>query len=206
MSKLDPVTRGRLQLFLIGLLFIGPVILAWLIYGGRIEWQPESGTQHGELIEPVVMLPDFAPDPTPDDTGNNEPATSEARLRDKWSLIVFDDGACADVCMKTLHETRQVREALGRDRDRIQRLLIISGKRPDAGFLETEHPRLIVLDTAGPTGEALADAARIEKNEVAGTVFLVDPLGNLIMRFPAGTGMKGIHKDLKKLLKISRIG
>jgi hypothetical protein len=116
---------------------------------------------------------------------------------------VVDELECGVLCKEVLRETRQIRRALGRDRDRVQRLFYLDGSEPDMKFFTDEHPELIVLQPESPAGQELL--AAIGGRE-SGDIFLADPLGNLIMRFPSGTGMRGIHKDLKLLLKISRIG
>ena len=91
MSGLDPVTRGRVQLLMVALVFLGPLLLAWLIYAGRLDWGPDSGTAHGVLLQSPVTLPgDELVGAAPDDPDRS------ARLRAKWSLVIFDRGDCAE--------------------------------------------------------------------------------------------------------------
>ncbi|MFQ5635935.1 MAG: hypothetical protein ACE5G3_11490 [Gammaproteobacteria bacterium] len=187
-----PANRGRRQFLLLTAFFLGPLVLAFIIYYG-FDWRPAGSTEHGELLQPPVRLPEVTL-ATPDTGG-------AVRLRRKWSLIVITDGGCHDRCQKTLYETRQVRQALSRDRDRLQRVALISGDF-DRDMLELQHPDLIIVTDDMPAaalGETLGDMER-------DYIYLADPLGNLMMRFPRDTGMKGIHTDLKKLLKLSRIG
>jgi len=190
----DSRTPGRLRLIMLGAIFLGPLFIAYFLYGSG-GWRPAAGTEHGELLEHPGLLP-----ATPLTSGGGD---APANFHGKWSLIVVDEDQCGETCKEVLRETRQVRRALGRDRDRVQRLFYLNDGDPDREFFTNEHPGLIVLEPQSLAGQELL--AAIGDREV-GDVFLADPLGNLIMRFPNGTGMKGIHKDLKLLLKISRIG
>jgi hypothetical protein len=198
MNGPDPVRKGRLQLILIGAVFLGPLFLAWLIFDDRTGWEPGPGTQHGELLQPVPLLPDIAL--------SEGPQEFPPGFRGKWSLIVFDAGDCGELCRQALDETLRIRLALGRDRDRVQRLLYVAIENPAFELPEELQNNLIVLEHGSSAGDALITAAGLDATVTTGDIFLADPLGNLIMRFPRNTGMKGIHEDLKKLLKISRIG
>ena len=185
-------TTGRLQLILIGLVFIGPLIVSFIVYFGGV-WKPENRSINGVLLEEPSLLPD---DPFSD-------AISTSSFRKKWSLIHITRGACDEACRESLYATRQVRQALNRDKDRVQRVLCDIGAAADKEFLKKEHPGLFVVSDEYP-------ACSVFLELIAGTsvsdVFLADPLGNLILRFPPDTGMRGIHRDLKKLLRVSRIG
>ena len=187
--------KGRLQLILIGAIFLGPMLIAYVLYESVGGWTPDAGTQHGDLLRPPGSLPDVA-------LAARESGAAP-RFRGKWSLIVFSAGDCADVCQTALYETRQIHRALGHDRDRVQRFLYTASDAQNLASIESEHPELIVLARGSPASRALLEAVG---DHATGDVFLADPRGNLIMRFPTGTGMRGIHEDLKKLLKISQIG
>lgn len=187
----DGRSTGRLQLVLIGLVFIGPLVISFIVYFGGV-WKPENSSIHGILLETPKLLPD-------------DPFSTEiqpSRFREKWSLIHVTQGPCDNKCRESLYETRQVREALNRDRDRLQRVLCGAASELDAAFLAAEHARLIVIDNDFPACTILRESATVTSDNV----FLADPLGNLIMRFPKDTGMRGMHRDLKRLLRVSRIG
>jgi cytochrome oxidase Cu insertion factor (SCO1/SenC/PrrC family) len=184
---------GRRQFLMLGLFFLGPLVLAFIIYYG-FDWRPAGSTEHGELLSPPVVLTDAD---LGDERGGEVP-----KFRRKWSLIVLMDDGCDETCQAVLYETRQVRKALSRERDRTQRVMLISGEF-DRATVELQHPDLIILTSDDPvTREIEASLAGLERE----FIYLVDPLGNLMMRFPRDTTMKEIHTDLKKLLKLSRIG
>lgn len=185
--------RGRRQFLLLAAFFLGPLALAFVIYYG-FDWRPAGSTEHGELLRPVVKLPDVA-------LGEERNGVTPT-LRRKWSLIIITTEGCDAACQAVLYETRQVRTAMSRERDRIQRVLLI-GVETDRATIELQHPDLLIVDTSSPSGRTLAAALGDIDSEF---IYLADPLGNLMMRFPRDTGMKGIHTDLKKLLRLSRIG
>lgn len=189
----EQVNRGRRQFLMLAAFFLGPLVLAFVIYYG-FDWRPAGSTEHGQLLRPPTLLPEVAL--------GDERAGAVPTFRRKWSLIVIMDDGCAAECQAVLYETRQVREALSRERDRTQRVLLISGDF-DRATVELQHPDLIIV--TGDTSAAHA-LAGILNNVERDYIYLVDPLGNLMMRFPRDTGMKEIHTDLKKLLKLSRIG
>ena len=98
-----------------------------------------------------------------------------------------------------------MRYLLHRDLDRVRRILLYTGAPPDPAFVAEQHPDLLVADATG--GDAPALIASLPAPAVPGNaVYLVDPLGNLMMRYPATGSWQDMHKDLKKLLKLSRIG
>jgi hypothetical protein len=188
-------TGGRLQLILIGAVFLGPFILAWLLYDPDGEWLPETSTAHGELIAPVKLVPDANLSVPRDEQDSPYPGI--------WTLVHVGDGACGETCAKSLYKTRQVRKSLGKEDRRVQRIFFLTSETRFDPAMAEHHPGLKII-TADQT---LADEFRkaIEPYDTW-DIFLVDPLGNLIMRFTPGTGMKDMFKDLQKLLKISQIG
>jgi hypothetical protein len=118
-------------------------------------------------------------------------------------VLYVGRGDCDDACKETLRRTRQVRRALGKEMSRVQRLFVSTSGQPNSGFLAADQPGLLVM-----TDElASRDVVLTALGEFAeGDVFIADPLGNVVLRFPAGTTMKDMHEDLNLLLKASQIG
>lgn len=187
--------KGRRTLLLVALAFLGPMAVAMALYFTGFQWRPQGTTQHGILFQPARSLPDL-------------PMTllgakgGSASLAGKWTLVYIGPGDCAAECRQALVEMRQVRRALGRDMDRVQRLYLVTAGSVDRDFLATEHPG-IGLAQGEPAATGLLQVVGAVQ---PGDIFLADPLGNLVMRYPAGTSMKGMHQDLQRLLKISTIG
>jgi hypothetical protein len=205
MNAPDPnaVRRGRRQLVLLAALFFVPLAIAFWMYYGPTGWRPSGDASKGDLIDPARPLAALALT-TADGT-----LTSPDFLRGKWSIVYVGDGLCDDRCRKALYLTRQSRIALNKDMDRVQRVFLVTGRCCDRGFLAQEHPDLVVArvdDDASaallgpfPTygGVPLADAGRI---------FIVDPLGNLLMSYAPTAPDKALLTDMKKLLRLSHIG
>ncbi len=199
----DSVRRGRRQLLLLAALFFVPLAIAFWMYYGPSGWRPSGDASKGDLIDPARPLAAMAL------TTTDGTQTQPDFLRGKWSLVYVGDGLCDDRCRKALYLTRQSRIALNKDMDRVQRVFLVTGRCCDRGFLAEEHPDLVVArvddDAAAallepfPTygGVPLADAGRI---------FIVDPLGNLLMSYAATAPDKALLTDMKKLLRLSHIG
>ena len=193
-----PETRSARKLLvpiLLALLFVGPFATAiFLYFYGGDDWRPAGSVAHGVLIE------------NPSSLGREPlqlPDGSATAFVGKWSLLYVGKGDCDTACQQALYEIRQVRQALGRETSRVQRYFIATSGTPDAELIRSAHPDLIVIDAA-VTGSNQVLAALGSYSEA--DVFVVDPLGNIMMRFPAGTSMKDMHKDLSLLLKASTIG
>jgi hypothetical protein len=161
------------------LLWVAAVCVAPLVLGTAaymLGWSPGTPSNYGELIPPRV-------------TPLNE-------LRGKWVLVTFDAAACDAYCERKLYVMRQVRRAQGKDMERIERLWVLT----DAG-----KPRADAL--------AASEGARITRNgnfgfpgNAADHIYVVDPLGNLMMRFPRDPDPSRVIKDLQRLMKYSRFG
>jgi hypothetical protein len=192
------VARGRRMLLGLAALFFVPLGLSfWLYYSGG--WRPAGTTNRGELITPARPLPDV-PFTLPD-------GTTSARaglLRDKWSLVYIGGGGCTEGCRQALWTMRQTRQLLAEDMDRVQRVFIVRSDCCNLEFLGNEHPGLEVVKADDPaTGDFFA---KFPATEPAHSIYIVDPLGNLMMRFDARDNPKGLLSDMKKLLKLSHIG
>lgn len=182
----------RLQLFLIAAIFLLPLLAAtWMYFSGSAP-RPSGTTNHGELIDPVVRLPDEL---------DGNPLVEQ--LADRWAIVYLLDGDCADACRAALYKQRQTRLMLGNDMNRLVRVLLHGSEAPDTLFVEREHAGLLVSGD-GPARQLLKDV-RPRGMEAEG-YYLIDPLGNLVMYFPLDIEPRDLVEDLEHLLKLSRIG
>ncbi|MDZ7788741.1 MAG: SCO family protein [Halofilum sp. (in: g-proteobacteria)] len=189
--------KGRWTLIGLFALFFGPLLFAMAWYAFAPGYTPPS-TPHGTLIEPAQPLEPFRLE-----SGGGETLTLE-ELRGQWYLVHFVPERCDEACRERLYETRQVRDALGEDRSRVRRLVVAGAGRSTPGLEDVleEHPRLVVMQGDGRSGFGRQFPAERSTD----TVFLVDPNGNLMMRFAPGVPAADMLEDLEKLLKLSRIG
>lgn len=183
-------SRARLSFIGIVLLFALPLLLAVGLYAGG--WRPLGRVNHGELINPPVDVSELRLAGGAD--GEMPPSSL---LTGQWSVVHVIESPCGSACNDELYRTRQVRTALGKDAGRVQRVaLTLNVPEPGAAAaLRREYPDLVVAGLGAPTAWA-----------TDGSVLLVDPLGNMILRYPPGYESSGLLKDLKRLLKLSKVG
>jgi hypothetical protein len=131
-------------------------------------------------------------------------------LRGKWTIAYVGDGACDERCRQALYLSRQSRIALNKDIDRVQRVFLATGACCDRAFLAAEHPDLTLVTLGDDPGsqELLAsipvlDGVPVER---AGRLYLIDPLGNLVLSYSSAAPDKALLTDVRKLLRLSHIG
>lgn len=184
-------------------LFAAPLLLAWLAITVFPDWKPETTTNYGDLIQPVRPLPAFSLE-TLEGT-----SIDETFLRGKWTIIYLRKGVCDRPCVEQLYNIRQIRLAQGKNIDRLQRLMLWSQEgASDAQRqeLQAHFPGQVIAPVSGE--EALLQVFSLDEQRpfAAGRVYLVDPLGNLMMKYEPGEEPRGMIKDLEKLLKYSGLG
>ena len=119
-------------------------------------------------------------------------------------IVYIGDGACNEACQRALWTIRQTRLLLAEDMKRVQRVFIATSDCCNTEFLEREHRGLDVVQPLDPAARELVAQFPAEQRDT--TVFVVDPLGNLMLRFDTRQNPKGLLKDIEKLLKLSHIG
>lgn len=178
--------RGRWQLLGLALVFFGPLLAAyWLYFSDGLE---RDSVNYGTLLSPPVSL--------------DAKLHFDTSLRGRWTLWVLPGQRCDNVCADALVTISQVRLATGREIDRIERALLTSPDDPLVSNSE-QHPGLHVFARNEVLGMELADAFG---TLAMGHIYIMDPVGNVIMRYPIAPERKPMLGDLKKLLKFSRIG
>jgi cytochrome oxidase Cu insertion factor (SCO1/SenC/PrrC family) len=187
---------GRLKMLMVLAVCATPVIASYFTY---FVIKPQARTNYSELITPTREMPEalamrnLAGDPV-----------TAASLHGQWLLVVVAGGACDALCEKQLYVQRQLRETLGREKDRVDKLWLI----PD-----TAAPRAAVLEaiSAGqPTTVLRVDATALAQwltpsqgQQLADHIYLVDPMGQWMMRTPANPDPGKLKRDLDRLLRAS---
>jgi cytochrome oxidase Cu insertion factor (SCO1/SenC/PrrC family) len=179
-----------LSLWLLGAIFVVPLLAAYVAY----FWFPPQGhVNYGELIAPHPL-----PDPALVEV-NGAPFRL-SQLKHKWVLLVADTAACDAYCREKLIYLRQLRLAEGKDAGRIERVWLVTDAAAPDPKIAAELPGLHVVRAAGSPLVAALPAAQ----SVADHIYVVDPLGNLMMRYPRDPDPKRILKDLSRLLRLSK--
>ncbi len=184
--------KARLQFVLIAFVFIGPLAVAtWLYYFGS-DLAPSERSNHGVLLEPIVNLDSELSDSTVLELHDNH-----------WLLLYANSGACDEPCQLSLYTQRQSRLMLGKEMDRLVRVFLHGDTAPDTVFLATEHPGMVAIEDAGL--QSLLQNKR-PADLPDGGFYLIDPLGNLVMYFRPDLDPSDMVSDIKRLLRLSRIG
>lgn len=191
----DPaaLTRsGRWKMVLLLLVCASPVIASYFTY---YVIRPEGRRSYGELIEPQRPLPDFN---GTDLQGHSVPLRS---LKDQWLLISVADSACDDACEKRLYMQHQLRESLGKEKDRLDWVWLRTGAAELPQRLRDGVSQATVLHVEA---QALTGwLAPSPGHRLQDHLYVVDPMGHWMMRFPAELDPKGVKRDLERLLRAS---
>ena len=182
---------AKTQLMLIAIVFFGPLLVAaWMYYGGHFA-QPTS-SNNGTLLEPITNLAEALPDIEVLDRGKGS-----------WLLVYPDAAICEESCQQALYTMRQARLMLGKEQGRLVRVFLHGDSPPDTVFLANEHQGLITTQEAD-LSSLLTNKKPAELPD--GGYYLVDPLGNLVMYFRPDMDPSEMVDDIKRLLRLSRIG
>lgn len=189
--------RQQKLLLITALLFAAPLLLAIALYikPGLIQFGAKN---HGLLVTPARPLDTIR-------LSVGDETKDKTMFEGKWTWTTFIEGPCAEVCAEQLYKSRQVRLALGKDMDRGQRLLVQVGEPAAlAPELLEAHPDLIVA-------KADSSSAWLPQFHVDGdalntdNLYLVDPLGNLMIYYPPSIEGPKILKDIQRLVRVSWI-
>lgn len=186
---------GRIKMLLVWAVCAAPVVASYFMY---YVVRPEGRTNHGALIQPVRAMPEAAALPLRNLQGAPVPPAS---LKGQWLLVSVASAECDAACERTLYLQRQLRESLGRDKDRIDRVWLVSGDAP------VREALLPALEQASVLRVSQTDLARWLQPEaghqLTDHLYLIDPRGDWMMRFPANVDFTKAKRDLTRLLKAS---
>lgn len=170
------------MILLVALVCAAPFVSAWIAY---YFYKPQGGKSYGTLL------------PTKSVVSTQEKDTLlDGKLKGKWVLIQTESQPCEAACREGLYASRQARTMLGRDKDRLVRVLVVKGALTKD--IVADHPELLVAPNID---------VRMASDPASPSVLLIDPLGNQVISFPKNSpDIKKMNADLMRLLKASRIG
>ncbi|MDP1651061.1 MAG: hypothetical protein Q8M01_23115 [Rubrivivax sp.] len=187
--------RGRMRMLLVLLVCAAPVVASYLTY---FVIRPEGRTNYGELILPTRSLPALALR-TLDGT-----EVAASTLRGQWLLVVVAPSSCGDTCQNKLFMQRQLREMLGRDSDRLDKVWFVTGDGPLAAPLRAAVEAGPAMTALRADREALARwLAPADGQALEDHLYVVDPLGAWMMRMPPAAEPSRVKRDLERLLRAS---
>ncbi|MEE9321273.1 MAG: SCO family protein [Granulosicoccus sp.] len=196
------VKSSRKNLIVIFAWFFIPLFFAFIWYKLLPEgYRPNNTTNNGDILESIFTLDDFSHQ---DVSGIR---FSNVDVEKVWTLLQFVNGSCDEACSRSLYDTRQLRVALGKDIKRLNRVVILDADTPaDINQkMWASHPDLRVL-IGSDNGMEKQVRRQVKELEIGeNSLFLVDPLGNVMMHFSSKLTPKEIKSDIRKLFKLSQI-
>lgn len=203
------MSRSKSPVVWIFILFVGGPLAGFIFITSIGDWRPFGMANHGELITPARPEPVGIALKGVDGT-----ALPEKILQGRWTLLTLTENRCGPVCDKNLYAMRQSQIAQGlEDLDRLRYLLLVTGSAETETLQKVakQHPRLVIA--AGVKAKMLrrllawlAVEEPLAKVPAAGRIYLIDPVGNLMMRYAPDANPRGLIQDLERLLKLSRMG
>jgi len=190
--------NGRLKMMLVLLVCAAPVVASYFAY---FVVRPQGRTNYSELIEPSRPWPRASELALTDLQGR---AVAPESLRGQWLLITVAGGACDAACEKALYLQRQLRETLGKDRDRLDKVWLVTDEQP-------VRPEVLqAIGTGTPATVLRVDRAALSRwlAPGAGTsleqhMYIVDPMAQWMMRVPVDPDPAALKRDIERLLRAS---
>ena len=194
--------KNKIIIIVIVLVFIAPSILSWYVFNHTDFLETRGTSNYGQIITPPIHLENLSLiDPLNPDRKDT--------LHGKWSMIYVAE-RCDDICMQNVYRMRQIHMGMGKHSLRVQKVLfLIDQDLDELSSLLANYKGQQVINTNSVDTEILLEKFRIEGVKDlprSQRIYISDPLGNLMISYPPDINPKGILKDLKKLLRTSRIG
>lgn len=188
----------------LAVVFILPMIIAWYLFTAQHDWIKTETLNYGHLLNPPLQLSKLALENQQGKTINQN------TLRGKWLMLYVAPKACDKICFTSLYAMRQIRLALGKNQQRVNRILLSLTPQLSPDFIKTLHrnypgTRLVFTDKKALSHFMQTASSKTEVLD-KGYFYLVDPLGNLMLSYQASTNPSHILKDMQRLMKTSRIG
>ncbi|QMU62116.1 MAG: hypothetical protein GKR92_10585 [Gammaproteobacteria bacterium] len=194
--------RTKSRSYMIGLfaVFFGPLFFAmWLFYVPN-SWMSSKTQNHGTLISPAQPLEKFELKAIDGSSWSHE------EFMGKWTLLYIGDESCDLYCEADLFKMRQVRLTLGRDSDRVQRKYLGVHNQQSTQAINKLFSKYHRMQVAWFEKKIVDKSLPLFKDLPLHQIYVIDPLGNLMMWYSKDVTSKGMKKDLKRLLKVSKIG
>ena len=194
--------KNKITLIMLGLFFASPLVLSWFVFNYTDYLEMRGTSNRGELIQPPRQLGDLALiDPFDEERKDS--------LFNKWSLV-YIAYSCDETCMESVYLIRQIHARMDKHSLRVQRVLLLTTESNEAlkGKL-SDYAGQQLINNETINVEEVVNKFKLtdsDKPLSANRIYIVDPVGNLMMNYKPGTNPGDIYKDLKKLLRGSRIG
>lgn len=195
MEKVNKRT-GRWKLFAVLAVCAAPIIISYFTY---YVIKPTGRTNYGEILDPrLYPMPKLG-----SSLLGGEPKELDA-YKGKWIMLQIDSGACEQACQKKMYDMRQLRLVQGKEMERVERVWLVTDEQAIDTALIRVFDGMHILKVNANT---LKSWLPLEPDtQLHDHIFMIDPLGNLMMRFPKNADPQKMKKDIAKLLRASAIG
>jgi len=188
--------RRNRVLYLLIAVALAPILASYYAY---YVAPPSGRTNYGALVEPQRPVPAFSA------TGLDGTAFDLRSLKGKWSFVMVDGGACDEYCQSKLFHMRQLRTMMGKERDEIERVWFITDREPLATMLIREYEGTYFVRADERDLRPFLALPETANASLRDHVWMVDPYGNLMLRWPRNADPKGTKSDIARLLKASSL-
>ena len=192
---IDKQIKGRLALVGIALMFFVPIFVSWYLVFFSDYKEGIKTVNNGELISPIINLSNLDMKAFSDDKVHSHDRT--------WILAFLINEKCDESCQEKLYQIRQIRLAIGKDKDKLERL-VIANANLDWGTYKKEYPGQKYIDASMINFDSIVNAFKSNPELKADSIYLIDPYGNLMMQYKNGTEPTGIIKDIERLIRNAR--
>jgi cytochrome oxidase Cu insertion factor (SCO1/SenC/PrrC family) len=187
--------KGRLALVGIALMFFVPIFLSWYLVFFSDYKDGIKTVNYGELISPIINLSDLDMKSFSDDKLYSHDKT--------WILAFLIQEECNELCQENFYQIRQIRLAIGKDQDKLERLVLAKATL-DWGNYKNEYPGQKYIDSSMINFDGIISAFKSNPELKGDSIYLIDPYGNLMMQYKNGTDPTGIIKDIERLIRNAR--
>jgi cytochrome oxidase Cu insertion factor (SCO1/SenC/PrrC family) len=195
--------RARRRLLLLIAIFSLPVLIAYALYFSG--WRPETSGNYGELVQPPRALPELVLQTL------DGRALRVSELRGKWTLLMFGAAECPKPCEAALDKMHRIILAQGKEATRVRAAFVVTDLRARdwLQYAIKDYPGTLVLTGSADTMRMLTSYFTLSKGAPLNDpnrIYVIDPLGNLMMSYPADADANRMRKDLARLLRVSQVG
>src|SRR5690606_2457976 len=186
--------RGQLKLLGIIAIVVGPIFIAWLMVKLQIGI-PQTQSNQSSIVEPALAVTDWHLPLEP--IGYGAP----------WRLLVTAPAGCDDACLKLVHEARQIHVATGREADRVEHVLALAAPltQEQTERMQQDFPKLKQVPLPVHDYQRSLEARHADWQD-GPQLWVIDPLGRVVLHRDADNPGKHLLDDLRRLLKLSKIG
>lgn len=196
LSEQEMQRKGRMMFMAMLIFFIVPIIVVMSMY--QFNWKP-TGVSLGEMVTPPRLIN------SPAEIQSNNAIAPVLLWKERWSMVYVADD-CQRTCMDKLHDMRQLHASFYKDIERTQRVLITTSQ--DVDEIKHNYPDLIIINQPVDGVLKLSEQFQIDDENVAmsNRLYLVDPLGHLMMSYKTSVPLAAVRKDIARLLRYSWAG